>query len=315
MNVQPTISLSTPADIVSAVPALLGYIPEDSVVVIHLNERRLGCVARCNVSDLLDEGRQINLVVQEQVLDRVSVREDVSQVILLGYGSGANLAATMGPLSVPAFETIIVKDGWWAALCDCDDRTGCEGLVDPAGRAALEIVAATGTDGNLTSRQEFEQRHEPEPIPVPKVFQPSEGRVREAWQSILQGTWNATDLGVVKGFDDTGDRMARDSVVAWFGVLELESLPQAWAQWVTDLPAVEKRVVLHSLLTAAKASNTALLWAIYAHAQWANGEGAAANLAITHGLRADRDYRLLLLLAQMVQFSIRPKATEPRWAA
>lgn len=316
------VTLSSAADIVAAVPALLGYTPEESVVVVHLGDRSVGCLARCDASILIEAGDQANQVIDDSIITIVAQRESVTSVILIGYGtSGAEFIAgrpnlAMAPLSVPVREEIIVVDGRWASMCTCEDRTSCEGEVDSAGRAGLEVAAATGSIGNIITRSDFERMHDPNPITLPTVESLSHDDQRDSWKRILTDEWTAHDLAVVSS---ATDHAARDSVVCYFGTAKTNDIAagygQEWEDWVLALPALPKDRVTSSLLGAARAGNTAMLWAVYAHAVWAAGDGAATNIAIDHGAVADPSYRLLLLLQRLVQLGVQVKESEPRWVA
>lgn len=63
MNAPPTtrVRLSDPAELIAAVPHLLGFHPRDSLVVITLQGRRLGLTLR---SDLAAEGSEQQLAEQ-----------------------------------------------------------------------------------------------------------------------------------------------------------------------------------------------------------------------------------------------------------
>lgn len=162
----PTIRLSTPADLLAAVPHLLGFQPTDSLVLVTLHRvadaSRVGMVARL---DLPDEGEATAAV--EALLPALQ-REDPTTALLVGYGTvtadvvtavevAAGVLAANGLQPMDRFT--VIGDRWRSLDCtdiDCCPPTGTAmpGADAPAG---LEIAVTTGSSPS-PSRDAMAQR-------------------------------------------------------------------------------------------------------------------------------------------------------------
>src|SRR5512142_66394 len=145
---RPRLSLRSPADVLAAVPYLLGFHPSDSVVLLGLHDHRLVFHAR---GDLPPEG-----AARSEVSDLATYLADVlhaqgvTEALVVGYGAACRVtplmlgvAQTMPRRGIAMVERLRATDGrYWSY--DCEDPTCCppEGVpFDVTG----SVVAASAT--------------------------------------------------------------------------------------------------------------------------------------------------------------------------
>lgn len=165
----PTIRLSSPRDLLAAVPHLLSFQPTESLVLVTLhtasNATRLGMVARV---DLPSAGQAAECV---EALLPALYREAPSKAVLIGYGKGtadvyvavemaAELIAANG---CPVMERITVVGDRWRSI-DCTVPGCCppEGQPLPGREAVvgLEFVVGVGS-APAVSREALAERVAP----------------------------------------------------------------------------------------------------------------------------------------------------------
>lgn len=119
----PTIRLRSPGEIVSAVPYLLGFSPQGSLVILGLRGTRLGLTCRVDLSDIVDEQCSRSVV---EALDR----SGAERALLVAYGPEHDVtAAALGSMvsrldraGITAVERIsVVGDRWFDEGCT-DER-------------------------------------------------------------------------------------------------------------------------------------------------------------------------------------------------
>ena len=108
----PTVRLRSPGEIVSAVPFLLGFVPEASVVVIALRGRRMVLTCRADLDDVVgDSGPPETIVAAVR-------RSGASDVLLIGYAGGRATAA----LAVRALSGSLQSAGLGMGQCRAGDQ-------------------------------------------------------------------------------------------------------------------------------------------------------------------------------------------------
>lgn len=164
-----TIRLTSPDEIICAVPMLVGFHPTDSLVVLVLGDGAgagVRLTARMDVAPLLEPGALV--VALRDLLARVP---GVSGVILVAFcedppGVLARCAGQAVHPAVPLVD-LITTDGrrWWALGCRA---AGCEGahrLVDSSRVRAELVVAGLAA---LPDRATVERRYAGPASPSPR---------------------------------------------------------------------------------------------------------------------------------------------------
>lgn len=116
MTHPPDFTLSRPGALIAALPAVLGFVPENSLILVSLSDGQLGAVMRADLSD--------------DLADRL--------------GHLAEVAAAARPESVIA--VIVAADGAHCPSCNEEYRQLCATLAEELGRYDIELWAAHVVD-------------------------------------------------------------------------------------------------------------------------------------------------------------------------
>ncbi|MEU4483133.1 DUF4192 domain-containing protein [Micromonospora sp. NPDC023966] len=312
------LTVRSSADLVAAVPYLLGFHPSDgSIVVIASRDRRVVFAARGDLptpAHLLGEfTAHLVPVVQRQ--------QPITDLILVGYGTPEHLdpalrivgdALTTAGLKVR--EMLRVTEARIFSLT-CNDPTCCPADGTPFDPTA-SLVAVQATVAGLVAR--------PDRAAVARCFTAGDS----ACDSIRGATDSATarmeavaaigsaavfEAGVLAVRDalrqhDNGVRLS-DEEVAWLSVLLTDrpvrdlavDLTQPHDQHITFWAEITRRA--DTPLVAAPATVLALT-------AWRSGDGALAVMAAEHALQVDPGYQLAHLVLHALQAGLPPTAIE-----
>lgn len=167
------VTLRTPAELADALPYLLGYRPEDSIVLVALHDRdgrgRFGGRARLgiptNAHDWESAARQLahGLITgserrgarPEQMvayLCQEPAEGESGQQVMRRLSRLAGLLRTeCGRLDVPVIEALCVSDGRFWSYC-CPDEACCPAEGRPTGPPGTSVMAAAATYAGLQVR-------------------------------------------------------------------------------------------------------------------------------------------------------------------
>lgn len=141
-------TLTSPHDLLAAIPFIIGYHPIDSLVLVSIKDESVGMAMRVDYPTLEDEnffdamanhcltdGAEGALIVVYQPLDK----SDGDRVV-------AQATAALSRAGIPIYESILIADGFFRSLL-CHDITCCpvEGRPVPpldSSRIAVESVVA-----------------------------------------------------------------------------------------------------------------------------------------------------------------------------
>ncbi|KRV51447.1 hypothetical protein AQ490_01440 [Wenjunlia vitaminophila] len=181
----PHVTLSDSADLADALPYLMGFRPDDSVVLMALHRPHGRFGARLHVGIPQDPAQwrpTAELLAHHLVhgSERRAGRPDGIVVYLCrdpAPGSEARavmeelrplaqaLRLACGALEVPVWEALCVSDGrWWSYVCADDDR--CSGAGTPVRQPGTSVMAAAAAYAGIRVRgtlSEMESRF----LPVP----------------------------------------------------------------------------------------------------------------------------------------------------
>ncbi|GAA3163222.1 DUF4192 domain-containing protein [Streptomyces virens] len=167
------VTLRTPAELADALPYLLGYRPEDSIVLVALHDKdgrgRFGGRARLGIPASADDwpsaARQLvhGLVKGSE---RRGARPEQMVVFLClepqQGETGRQVKERLGPLAhalrlecgaldIPVVEALCVSDGRFWSYC-CDDEGCCPAAGTPMGLPGTSVLAAAATYAGLQVR-------------------------------------------------------------------------------------------------------------------------------------------------------------------
>jgi hypothetical protein len=314
------LALRTPADLIGAIPFLLGFHPSDSVVVVGLRARHVVFAAR---GDLGEPPGFVEYVTS------VVMRQDIDTAAVVGYGPDQvtrepvmAIRAALERHSVGVIDVLRVADGrYWSYACPGEGCCPAEGTAfDPV---ASPVAAAATHAGQVAL---------PDRDTLVRQIAPVGGQTRE---SMRRATERATArLGSMLATSPPGDLLGSkalrrlgvtavreamrrhreggqlgDDEVAWLTVL-LVHVPirdYAWErvgveEWHVELWVdVLRRAESH--LVPAPAS-------LLAFAAWRGGQGALALAAVERAKHADPAYSMARLLDDVLHRGIPPSTLE-----
>ncbi len=147
----PVIRVGSPADVLAAVPYLLGFHPDRSLVVIGARppRDRIHVTFRYDLPDPPDLEQARDMAAHATA---VLTRQHVTMAVLAGYGSGAlvtpvlqELRARLAEAGIELREALRAEDGrYWSYLCHDPSCCPAEGVPYdiPSSTVAAEMTAA-----------------------------------------------------------------------------------------------------------------------------------------------------------------------------
>ncbi|MEV0004412.1 DUF4192 domain-containing protein [Micromonospora sp. NPDC050980] len=178
---RPRLSVRSPADLVAAVPYLIGFHPADSVVVVAMRGRRVVFAARC---DLPERGADPGPAARH--LAQVVVRQDADAATVIGYGPAARVTGVVDAVGealdgagLIVLDALRVTEGrWWSYLCD--EPACCPADGTPYDPAASQVSAAAVFAGQvaLPDRAALAAQVAPLDGPVRLAMRRATGRAR-----------------------------------------------------------------------------------------------------------------------------------------
>ena len=328
-TVNQRVRLSGPAEIVEAVPHLVGFHPEDSLVVVALKgkRRRVGVVARIDLP-----GAEHAVACADYVVGFLR-RDGASSAIAVCYppdrgrdhpavtALAAALRDRFDAVSLAIADLLCVSDGrWWSLLCD--DPECCPAGGTPIDGRTSPVAAAMAVAGRVTlgSREE-----------LAGMLRPVGGLAGTAMRAALSRATVAFDARLAAG---RRDDLARESVDLLTAAVQqrLDARPvtlgvEAAARLVVGLTDVRVRdeaiswfdgdwgdaalSLLSDLVRMAvppfdTAPLTVLAWLSYLR-----GDGAFAGMALDRILESGDGNGLVASLDALLQGGIGPDAVRP----
>lgn len=308
--------LNRPGNLIAALPAVLGFVPEDSLVLITVERGELGCVMRIDLAgDLFDTIAHM-----------------------------AEVAAASGPDS--AIAVIVDEDGASCRMCGDDHRQLADVLARVLGEQGIELLAvhvvdkvaaggrwhsADGCHGSGTIEDPMSS-----PMAVAAVL---EGRRLYAGRTELQDVIAVTDPERTAALrsamecaahdgDLRPDADARGDVEHALTMAEAAAHGRFFADddlarlgWGLTDPRV--RDTLYALAVGRDADRAEDLWALLARtlpdpwrvealvllafSAYTRGDGPLAGVSLDAALNSDASHRMAGMLDQALQSGMRPE--------
>lgn len=328
MDSTPKLRLSGPGSLVAALPHLLGFPPEQSLVMVGLRgaRGRLGITMRVDLP--LDGLEHAPAVEELQPLGEALCGDDASDCLAmivteLADDDGvppyvdlvAHLDQALFECGIGVSDIVLVRAGRWRSYL-CLDRHCCpaEGTSIPPASGELAAYAAYSGSVVRSSRADLVALIAADPRAVTSTERALEHVCREMAdastagssqdylirvETLISGRVAALSAGTARPLRHRDaarmavgliDRQLRDRVA---GHCLQETASAAESLWI-DL--------LHRLpppLDAAPATMLAL-------SSWARGDGALANVALDRALDSDRGYSLAQLVRTALDHALPP---------
>ncbi|TNH25587.1 DUF4192 domain-containing protein [Micromonospora orduensis] len=314
------LAVRSPADLIAAVPYLLGFHPADSVVAVALRGRQIIFAARADLP-----APSTDPVEQARHLAGVILRQGAEAATVVGYGPPERVTPSVDAVRVAlagaGLEVLdalrVTDDRWWSYLCPEADCCPPEGRRYDA--TANQVTASAVFAGQVAL---------PDRAALVAQVAPVVGDARDAARAAttraglrlteLVGQAPASDLLGGRALRSAGVAAIReaqraqrrgvrldDDEVAWLSVL-LTHLPirdHAWER--TD--GRDRDIALWTdVLRRAEPELTAAPGALLAFAAWRAGQGALAAVALERVLALHPDYSLAQLLDDLLRRGVPP---------
>ncbi|GAA1885680.1 DUF4192 domain-containing protein [Lapillicoccus jejuensis] len=337
-----TMTLRNSRELLVAVPYLLGFYPQNSLVVLTLRRSRLGLTARVDLPER-EQPRALQLSVES--LMPAILREAPDTAVLIAYEDAAGdavpvlvrLSEALRAHGVDLKDRIVVSNGRWRSL-DCDNPACCptEGTPVPASRDAAAVTAefvGAGVAPHAT-RQDLARMVEASDgaRPVGRLlgapqFAASPAMSPEEVAAVIKRVLvsggqcrRPSSEDVARAALAVRDVQVRDVVAAWVcpGTVDAEMFEPAARELLVALAGIspsaelsgealrERRDRLLQVCTMLPDAHATAWLTILASFSWWRGEGALTRVALDRALRSNPDYGLALLLERMVDLGIRP---------
>lgn len=304
-----------PGSLIAALPAVLGFVPEQSLVLVTLDEGVLGCVMRIDLSSAtagaIDHLAEITAASAPQSAIGVIVDEDGADCQQCNE-EHRELAATLADaLAVRDVELLAVHvvdrvaaGGRW----HCADGCGGHGAVEDPSASPLAVAAVLDGRRLYQRRGELQQIVEPDPIRA--------RRLAEAMGSVVAPS------GVRRRTQIRSDIEAAIAAAAQLAGGENPSDAQL-ARLAVALTDPQVRDTLYALAVGENAGDAESLWAelaralpepwrlealvLLAFSAYVRGDGPLAGVSLDAALRVDPRHRMASMLDRALQSGMRPE--------
>ncbi|WP_329016762.1 DUF4192 domain-containing protein [Micromonospora rifamycinica] len=317
---RPRLTVRSPADLIAAVPYLLGFHPVDSIVVVAMRGRRIVFAAR---ADLPEPGTDPLLPARH--LGEVIARQDADAATVVGFGPPERVTpaldavrSALADLGLPVLDALRVTGRrYWSYLCTAPDCCPSDGTpYDPeasqvaaaavyAGQVALpdraaltaQVAPAEGIDrvalrraGDRAERRLLELL---EASPADDEF--GERTIRRAGVAAVRRSQRRHRRG----------ELLTDDEVAWLTLL-LTHLPVRDHAWERTDGREADIAFWGEVLRRAEDELVPAPACLLAFAAWRAGQGALAAVALERALTLRPDYTLARILDDLLRRGVPP---------
>lgn len=305
--------LNRPAVLIAALPAVLGFVPEKSLVLVTVERGAMGCVMRVDLSDELpqsvDHIAEVAASARPDSAIAVIVDEDGAGCRLCNdeYGElAAMLAAALAERGIELLAAHVVDRVAAGGRWHCADGCGDAGIVEDPSASPLAMAAV------LDGRRLYARRAE---------LQDVIAVTDSARTAALAGLIAEAQAG-----RSTAD--ARRDIKAVIAAAALvggaEELPDAVvAPIAAALTDLQVRDTLYALAVGESATQAESLWAelsrrlpepwrvealvLLAFSAYSRGDGPLAGVSLEAALRCDGTHRMAGMLDTALQSGLRPE--------
>lgn len=324
MSPEPMV-IRSPEDAVSAVPYLLGFHPERSLVVVGYGGPHGTCALRADLGRLQESVERISEMV---------ARNGFENALLVGYGTDEEVAPLITAVEselvecgVAVQEVLRVEGGrWWSYRCqdtECCPPTGTPFDI------STSVVAAQAT---MAGQVVLADRRE-----LARTVAPLGGRIRETMRSATaRAEQRLAEAELPFGSLRSGRRrpggprveegvpfvrtvverlpeLPTEDQIAWLGVLltHVRVRDEAWVR--IDPDRVGQHILLwREVLRRVEEPYAPAPASLLAYGAFIAGDGGLANVAIDRALAADPGYSMALLLKDVIQAGLPPSSARLR---
>lgn len=295
------VSVRTPEELVVLIPHLLGFHPNESLVLVPLAPGLP--VARVDIPPSARD--------REQVWDSIGdvyarCAQPTSKVAIVTFTADSrggdrlsqDFALRLADVGVSAPMRLGASDSGWI---DFDTQTSGPLTATTRDRIAASMVI-DGKPLPAASRTSLADSLVGDRQPIADLLP----RERERAASSSMRTETGFALRLLQGFHDTGDRLTNPAAARLLGALESTAVrDRIWAD-ITRANATSHIALWRDLTRRAPDSVRAAPATLLAFASWLKGDGALAWCALAQ-VPQNEPYRAAALVAAVVQHGVRPQ--------
>ncbi|MFI6321770.1 DUF4192 domain-containing protein [Nonomuraea sp. NPDC050556] len=317
---EPTLTLASPADILAAIPYLVGFHPKDSLLVLGIDDIDLKITTRWDLP--LPPGALIPL-------PPMLAREKVTRIIAVGYGPGQQVTPAIDRLQdlcasngITLCEALRAHDGrYWSYVCDipgCCPHNGTP--YDPSTSAVAAEAVVRGMVA-LPGRDTIEATVAPATGPVRLAMRAATAQAVADLRTRLNATKTPDSLAatiVAQGIARVrtaltpGTRL-NDTEAARLG-LELAVIrvrDEAWTR-IDDATQPLHVTLWKDLTRRLEDRFVPPAASLLAMSAWRSGDCVLASIALERALTIDPTYSMANLLTHAMNHLLSPQLLRGR---
>ncbi|HEX2286163.1 MAG TPA: DUF4192 domain-containing protein [Mycobacterium sp.] len=309
----PDFHLNRPGVLIAALPAVLGFVPEKSLVLVTVDRGEMGCVMRVDLSDELAGSishiADVAAAAKPDSAIAVVVDEEGASCRMCNdeyRALAATLATTLAERGIELLAAHVVDRVAAGGRWHCADGCGSAGSIDDPSASPLALAAV------LDGRRLYARRAELQEVIA--VADPA----RSAALAAVIGT-------VAADRPDTEARSDIEAAIAAAGrVSDGKGLSDdTLARLACALTDARVRDTLYALAVGENAGQAESLWAelsrtlpepwraealvLLAFSAYARGDGPLAGVSLDAALRCDATHRMAGMLDTALQSGMRPE--------
>lgn len=312
--------LNRPATLIAALPAILGFVPEKSLVLVSLAAGELGSVMRADLCDELADrvGHLAELVAAANPAAAIAVIVDANGAQCPRCNEEyrqlcAALAAALSQRDIVLWAAHVVDRVAAGGRWHCVDGCGCSGVIDDPSASPLAMAAV------LDGRQLYPRRSDLQAVIA--VDDP----VRSAELAVALGH-QAADREIAHRADSVGcsRQDVENALAAAARVADGQSLSDTeLARLGCALGDARVRDMLYALAVGENGGAAESLWALLARvlpepwrvealvllafSAYARGDGPLAGVSLQAALCCEPGHRMAGMLDTALQSGLRPE--------
>ena len=330
MTTQPSpqpLSVGSPAALLAVVPHLLGFVPNNSLVIVGArgSRHRIDITFRFDLPDPPDPGAAAQIAVHAAGL---LASQQFTLAVVVGYGPGPLVTpvadAIRGEITGAGLELrdlLRVHEGrYWSYLCQDPSCCPAEGVpFDTATHPASTAMAASSGQRVLASRDELAASIAPVTGAAAETMRRETARTERIAAQLLTSTAGpgaparpVTEHGLkavqaaISTYRDGGS-IESSSQFAWLALVlsSLRIRDDAWARMDSGHRQAHQRLWT-DLTRHAQPGYIAAPACLLAFTAWQNGNGALANVALDRATADTPGYSMALLLRDTIDAGAPP---------
>jgi len=316
-------SLRTPQDVLAATPYLLGFHPEDSIVLFGCRGTRLVFQLRGDLPPPEDvAGMALGLA-------EVLRARKVTDMLAIGYGPDSAVTPIVTAIQREmksrriAVRELLRADGgrFWSYLCHNPLCCPPDGTPFDIATTALAASATLAGRVVLANREAVVRALDPPVGLALAAMRVATDRAgvrlcglleRGDARTLLDEAGTAAIRAGLAGYGDGGPGRIDDEDIAWLSLL-LQTLSVRDLAWERIDADGERHWPTHerlwsAVLTRCEPSLAAPAGVLLAYTLWRSGDGVRARAAVARALNADPHYSAARLMTEVLESGIPPSA-------